>query len=149
MKCPHCTVSFHDKEQTQHIGTDVDGLWFVGCCTCSACGRIVVRLINRYSNDVEIASYLVRPKTAGRPPISPDVPNKYAEDYNEACLVLADSPKASAALSRRCLQLLLRDESKVKPQDLYSEIQEILDRDNLPSHIAESIDAVRNIGNFA
>jgi len=59
------------------------------------------------------------------------------------------SAKASAALSRRCLQLLLRDEVKVKRQDLSKEIQELLDRGTLPSHIADSLDAVRSIGNFA
>lgn len=84
-----------------------------------------------------------------RPGAPVEVPKEFAEDYHEACLVLADSPKASAALSRRCLQHLLREVSKVKPSDLYSEIQEVLDSGKLPSHIAESIDAVRNVGNFA
>ncbi|MBE0540820.1 MAG: DUF4145 domain-containing protein [Verrucomicrobia bacterium] len=97
----------------------------------------------------ELQSYLVRPKVAGRPPVPPDVPNKYADDYKEACLVIADSPKASAALSRRCLQHLLRSEAKVKHQDLFNEIQELINRGALPSHIAEGLDAVRNIGNFA
>jgi hypothetical protein len=64
-------------------------------------------------------------------------------------LVLADSPKASAALSRRCLQQLLREYAKVKPQDLYNEIQELLDRGTLPSDLAEALDHVRVIGNFA
>jgi len=63
--------------------------------------------------------------------------------------VLADSAKASAALSRRCLQLLLRNKANVKHQDLVKEIQELLDRGTLPSHIADSLDAVRHIGNFA
>ncbi|HWY51658.1 MAG TPA: DUF4145 domain-containing protein [Chthoniobacterales bacterium] len=105
----------------------------------------------RNSNDLgtELTSRLVRPKVAGRAPLPTDVPKKYREDYDEACLVLPDSAKASAALSRRCLQLILRDEAKVKPQDLSKEIQELLDRGSLPSHIAESLDAIRNIGNFA
>jgi len=77
------------------------------------------------------------------------VPNSYADDYREACLVIADSPKASAALSRRCLQHLLRGEAKVKHQNLFNEIDEIIKRGTLPSHIAEGLDAVRNIGNFA
>ena len=47
------------------------------------------------------------------------------------------------------MQLVLRDEAKVKAQDLSKEIQELLDRGTLPLHIAESLDAVRNIGNFA
>jgi len=43
----------------------------------------------------------------------------------------------------------LGDEAQVKHQDLYAEIQELLDRNTLPSHIADSLDAVRVIGNFA
>jgi hypothetical protein len=37
----------------------------------------------------------------------------------------------------------------VKHGDLSSEIQQVLDIGKLPTHLAESIDAVRNIGNFA
>jgi len=44
---------------------------------------------------------------------------------------------------------LLRGEAHVKHADLAREIQEVLDSGKLPSHIAESIDIVRNIGNFA
>jgi hypothetical protein len=44
---------------------------------------------------------------------------------------------------------LLRAEAKVKHQDLFNEIQEVINRNTLPSHIAEGLDAVRNIGNFA
>ena len=149
MKCPHCTIAFHDKEQGQHIEADEEGQWYAGVCRCSSCQKLVVRLYSCNEYGTEITSYLVRPKVAARGPVSVDVPAKYAEDYREACLVFADSAKASAALSRRCLQLVLRDEAKVKPQDLSKEIQELLDRATLPSHIAESLDAVRNIGNFA
>jgi hypothetical protein len=72
-----------------------------------------------------------------------------ADDYREACLVLADSPKASAALSRRCLQNLLREAAKVRPGNLAEEIQQVIDSGKLPSSLAESVDAIRNIGNFA
>jgi hypothetical protein len=63
--------------------------------------------------------------------------------------VFSDSPKASAALSRRCLQALLRAAAGVKPGDLAKEIQQVLDSGTLPSHLSTIIDAVRNIGNFA
>jgi Domain of unknown function (DUF4145) len=155
MKCPHCTVDFHDNEQLVNLQNDNEGHWAIGLRRCSACNRLVLRLINGNWNasnqrfNAITGSRLVNPKTSGRAPISADVPQKYAEDYKEACLVLADSAKASAALSRRCLQLLLRDEAKVKHQDLFTEIQELLDRRTLPSHIADSLDAVRVIGNFA
>jgi hypothetical protein len=92
---------------------------------------------------------IFRPKVSGRAPIPPEVPENLAKDYIESCLVLADSPKASAALSRRCLQSLLRDYATVKPSDLSKEIDEVRAKGVLPSHLSESIDAVRNIGNFA
>jgi len=63
--------------------------------------------------------------------------------------VLADSSKAAAALGRRCLQNLLRDHVKLKPGNLSEEIQQVLDSGKLPSGLHESIDAIRNIGNFA
>jgi hypothetical protein len=61
--------------------------------------------------------------------------------------VLSDSPKASAALSRRCLQHLLRDKAGVKHGNLNKEIEEAMK--SLPSHLAGAIDSVRIIGNFA
>ena len=62
-------------------------------------------------------------------------------------MVLPLSQNASAALARRCLQAVLRDGGKVKPRDLSKEIDEALP--NLPTYLAENLDAVRNIGNFA
>ncbi len=79
----------------------------------------------------------------------PEVPVNLAKDYLEACLVLPLSPKASAALSRRCIQNLLREVAKVKHSDLSKEIQEVIDSEKLTSQLVESLDAVRLIGNFA
>jgi hypothetical protein len=89
------------------------------------------------------------PKAPSRAPLSPDVPREFADDYLEACLVLADSAKASAALSRRCLQHLLREKARVKHANLDNEIQQVLDSGKLPSHLASALDAVRVLGNFA
>jgi hypothetical protein len=62
---------------------------------------------------------------------------------------LHDSPKASAALSRRCLQHIIREKAKITRKDLAQEIQALIDSATLPSYLAESVDAVRNLGNFA
>jgi len=43
--------------------------------------------------------------------------------------------------------MVLRDVAKVKPSDLSKEIDEVLPK--LPSHLAEAIDAIRNVGNMA
>jgi hypothetical protein len=91
----------------------------------------------------------IYPHASLRPPCAKEVPSDLAEDYNQASLILNDSPKASAALSRRCLQNLLRQYANVKPQELSKEIQEILDQKRLSTPILQSLDAVRNIGNFA
>jgi hypothetical protein len=95
------------------------------------------------------SSRLIRPKIANRTPVPQEVPNEFSRDYIESCLVFTDSPKASAALSRRCLQHILREKAGVKKDDLANEIQQVIDSKQLPSHLAESLDAIRNIGAFA
>lgn len=92
---------------------------------------------------------MVYPKGYSRSTLPPAVFDPYASDYKEACLTLSDSPKASAALSRQCLQSILRDKAGVKHSNLDSEITEVLKSKQLPSYLAEGIDAVRVIGNFA
>jgi hypothetical protein len=108
---------------------------------------------NKYAQPIGVRSVsdrrMFHPRGASRQPVPSEVPTDIAEDYREACLVLADSPKASAALSRRCLQHLLRTVAAVKPASLATEIQEVLDSGRLPTHLAENIDAIRNVGNFS
>ncbi len=157
MKCPHCLISFHATPEERPIGQDLDGSWALILDTCPECERFIFTLASGVGvliqgrtvlNPIN-AQYLVRPKTMSRTPPSKDVPPEIAADYIESCLVLADSPKASAALSRRCLQLLLRGHASVTPGNLFDEIQQVIDSNQLPSHLVESIDAIRNIGNFA
>jgi hypothetical protein len=77
------------------------------------------------------------------------MPEAYANDYREACLVLRTSAKASAALSRRVLQGLLRDALGVAPSNLNSEIDEVIKRDLAPVELAKDLHAVRKLGNWA
>ena len=77
-----------------------------------------------------------------------DVPEGLAQDYNEACLILSDSPKASATLSRRCLQAILIDNGYTQ-RDLSKAIAQIISENKLPQQIADDLDYVRIIGNFA
>ena len=93
--------------------------------------------------------YQVWPKGIARAPLPKEVPDTHAGDYREACNVLADSPKASAALSRRCLQRILREVAKVKHSDLSNEIDEVLASKMLPADLAGAIDTIRAVGNFA
>jgi hypothetical protein len=75
------------------------------------------------------------------------VPTPVIDDYNEACLIAELSPKASATLSRRCLQGMIRDCWDVRGlRTLKDEIDAIEDR--LDPLTWRAIDGVRSIGNI-
>jgi len=165
MKCPHCLVEFHDEQEIIYLETDSEGQWAIEKYNCPNpnCKKMVLFLINGQlqhtrkwfitvgANGQENLKKreLIRPRGSSRPPVPSEVAKELAVDYTEACIVLPDSSKASAALSRRCLQHLLRSMANIKKGDLANEIQQVLDSKQLPSYLAESIDSIRNIGNFA
>ena len=74
------------------------------------------------------------------------VPQAIKEDYKEACAIVDLSPKASATLSRRCLQGMIRDCWKVEKDNLFQEINAI--KDKVTPKTWETLDAVRTIGNI-
>ena len=93
-----------------------------------------------------LAKWQLRPESSAKP--QPDyIPPQLVEDYNEACRIRDLSPKASATLSRRCLQGMIRDFWNVKgKRNLHQEIEAIkgeVDRD-----MWEAIEAVRSVGNI-
>ena len=116
MQCGHCSADYHPQTMTHLIGKDAEWVWLIRWELCPRCKKFNIRLVDGYSHPgdpnkmiQEHGSRVIHPKGGlSRIPTAPEVPKGLAEDYNEACLVLADSAKASAALSRRCLQTLLR-----------------------------------------
>jgi len=74
------------------------------------------------------------------------VPKAIIDDYEEACLIRDLSPKASATLSRRCLQGIIRDFHGVKKGRLVDEISAI--QEKVDPITWQAIDAVRSIGNI-
>lgn len=150
MKCPHCLENFFDEWGEYEVEKDADAYWKIMYCNCPSCKKIVIKLVKKNFNSIYWEfSQLIRPKSISRISLSPDIPKNFSVDYEEACLVLGDSAKASAALSRRCLQYLLREKAKTKKKDLSDQIQEVIDTRSLPSWLSENLDAIRNIGNFA
>ena len=159
MQCPHCLQHFHESWAYQHLAEDSDGVWGIGITVCAACKRSVItlgemlRMVPKSGASSLVPNpksfRLVYPKSISRAPIPSEVPVEFSTDYREACLVLPDSEKASAALSRRCLQHLMRENAGIKKDDLAREIQQVLDSKQLPTHVADDLDAIRNIGNFA
>lgn len=87
----------------------------------------------------------LRPAAAVK--IFPDyIPRAILDDYKEAALIRNLSPKASATLSRRCLQGMIRNFWNVKPGRLIDEINAI--KDEIDPATWQAIDAIRSIGNI-
>lgn len=164
MRCPHCGLGINFEEHDEysaiypHDEPDKHGLGYeLIHGHCPACEKLIVILkegkytrgangtsLTAISKEEVIYPKIVLPKT-----LEPEIPEKYRNDYLEAYAVLPISPKASAAISRRLLQHLLREEHKITKKSLDKEIEEFIHRGNIPSHISEAVDAVRNVGNFA
>jgi hypothetical protein len=172
VKCPHCNSGIYEgfTESQAVIAPQVNSrtgeflahqlVWNISHLRCPECHESIIFL--------KRIQYVQNPPQPGRPSppppapfsfmafpssysraIPPEVPNPYRQDFVEACKVLTDSPKASAALSRRCLQAILRDKAQTKSRDLADQIDEVIKSGKVPSHIEEGLHAVRQIGNFA
>lgn len=81
--------------------------------------------------------------------VEPEVPDNIKKEYSEAYSILQVSPRASAAMSRRLLQTILRDFFHITKKTLLEEIDEFLKISGIPSFLYKGIDAIRNVGNFA
>ncbi|MGJ4928164.1 DUF4145 domain-containing protein [Bradyrhizobium sp. HKCCYLS2038] len=167
MICPHCGIHFHDNWEAGIILRAGTGLaarnvtWFYRTAVCPGpdCGKVTVELGGRPASNAggpivagPIGWWTVFPSGANRGPVPKEVPSEIAQDYVEACNVLPISPKASAALSRRCLQHMLRTHGYTA-RDLAHEIDLLLAETDpvkaLPLRLRSTIDAIRGFGNFA
>lgn len=74
------------------------------------------------------------------------IPKSIREDYEEAYSIVSLSPKASATLSRRCLQGMIRDFWGISKSRLVDEINEL--QSLVPASQWKAIDSLRKIGNI-
>lgn len=134
MKCRHCLTTVNIKWNVVNLQQDIDSkqtrtTWRVRHGLCPACGRIIVDigLGSIDSGSVQTIVAMAYPTGLAREPLSAEVPDAFASDYREAVAVFPASSKASAALSRRCLQHIIREKAGIKRRDLAQEIEELLD----------------------
>ena len=126
------------------------GLWLY-TSGCPACGKPLLYFKTESYDGVEPKSKeeLLWPDSGNRSvplEVSTEAP-ELAADFLEAVTVIAKSKKASAALSRRCLEFILTKKAGVTKRNLTDQIDEVLP--NLPFELASNVDAIRQIGNFA
>lgn len=74
------------------------------------------------------------------------IPEAIRQDYEESCAIAKLSPKASATLSRRCLQGMIRDFWNIKESNLAKAIEQL--EGKIPATQWKVIDGVRRIGNI-
>jgi hypothetical protein len=164
MKCPHCRIHFHDnwnegsfiRGNGDFVSTqfnEVRGYWQYMTAICPGCKDVTIIVAPLTAQNVALKKWRqIYPVGASRGPVPPEVPVQIASDYVEACNVLPISAKASAAISRRCLQNMLHA-AGYKAKDLAKEIDLLLDEPNpkraLPHRLRETVDAIRNFGNFS
>ncbi len=164
MKCPHCNIAIHQQFSVPAVisnpaVTDVDNKplapalnWTIYHQRCPECHQSIILLestsIIGPTARQTTPRFTAYPRSATRP-IAKEVPEPYRQDFSEACKVLADSAKASAALSRRCLQAILKDKLGATKTNLFDQIEEVTATSKLPSHIDSGLHAVRQIGNIA
>lgn len=153
MKCPHCSISIHitwSQHQLYFHNTVLSRLYRTA--HCPACRDIIVEYGRRNGDAGGVDWRLIEPSSAARGPVPPEVPAIIANDYIEACNVLPISPKASAALSRRCLQAILRAHG-YKAKDLAREVDLLLAETDstkaIPQALRTVVDGIRNFGNFS
>lgn len=149
MNCYRCRKPFHPDWTHRGLDKDSEGDWCVKFVRCPQCKDLCFNL-ERVTAAGEEEPVMLYPRPRFGSPVQAEVPDDFAEDYSEACVILGDSPKASAALSRRCLQKLIHDKAGINVDGhLLREIEKLLASGSLPSSIAETVDTVRRIGNFA
>lgn len=155
--CPYCGkgVCFNELQQNKFISyPEEETSYQIIGSRCPLCKRVIVirqksiheTIPNQGSRHRLIDDLLLLPRVIKRP-IPKGVPPEIAKDYKEACEVLTLSPRASAALSRRCLQHIIHEAAGIKKNNLYEEIESV--KSHLPPYLQTLIDLVRKLGNIA
>lgn len=160
MKCPHCSNKIgleidHESSWTYSDEDIIGDGYGLSYGHCPACEKIIVIFLegtHQYSGTThffeETAEEIIYPKYIART-VEAEVPDRFKQDFLEACAVLPVSSKASAALSRRILQDVFREELGIKKPNLAQEIDEFIKKKDIPTYLGDAVDAIRNIGNFA
>jgi hypothetical protein len=169
-KCPWCGLTVHmkylDKAHVAYDRVDAGAVrsWQFIARECPACGEIHLTYSRQWrpsQRDIEQGERgrdetgLAWPHASARGRPSQDVPARYVQDYVEACAVLPLSPKSSAALARRILQMLLRDadcgnaEANVRSGRLVDEIRYVVEHGGLPAMLRQNLHSIRLGGNLA
>jgi hypothetical protein len=168
-KCPYCghaqvlSESRVDEEWTEQAVKGWEGgtptvLVRSIVCANKKCRKLTLMAglgrVGDRGGSIPLKSWTLLPPSSAKP--QPDyIPQAIREDYDEACAIRDLSPKASATITRRCLQGMIRDFCGISKRRLIDEIDEL--RTSVAGGRAplgvqpdtvDAIDDVRKIGNI-
>lgn len=153
MICPHCGIGTSPTLIPHQLGWDDEFLLVAASGNCTECKHMIVmgRLVLHPNTTESFISseFILYPPGPHPRRIPEEVTGDYAQDFREASIVLQFSPKASAALSRRLVQHVIREKAGIRKGNLNDEIDELIAQDKLPADLANDLDMIRRVGNFA
>lgn len=124
---------------------EIDNAVAVEFAVCPACDKTSIKILG-IGKEVRGIKQDFHPSSNAKQ--FPDyVPEAIRQDYEEACKIVNLSPKASATLSRRCLQGMIRDYWSISgKKNLYQEINSI--EDKVDPQVLKVLSGVRELGNI-
>lgn len=111
---------------------------------CPNCGEHTIFASGK-GTSIKDVNVIVRPRSMAKQ-FPNYIPTQIKEDYEEACSILFLSPKASATLSRRCLQGMIHDYWGITKSRLIDEISAL--QDKIQPDLWKAIDGLRQLGNI-
>lgn len=157
-QCPYCSMVMPETTDTvtsqttsfeSFNGYTSDYSYTPSCIEitfykCPNCGKYTVRAQGLCADVEGINMQLLPISNANQYPDY--IPKAIRNDYEEACSIVNLSPKASATLSRRCIQGMIHDYWGIKLKNLNQEITAL--KDKISPDLWSCIDALRQLGNI-
>jgi Domain of unknown function (DUF4145) len=145
VNCPYCST--YVASIIDHY-VKRDGWKFDLIGHCPSCNNSIFAQ-GEYLEDSDESKLLSVYPNLPNTSISSDIPEKFSKDYKEALMLKRVSPQASAALCRRILQNVIREEYNIQENRLVDEIKKFISQSQIPQTLVNSVDAIREVGNFA
>ena len=158
ISCPACNSYFQflGDEGEHYVETGYEPFRYLGRSECPRCQSLVVFFFvdQEFAEEPTLemprsTHVIIYPADTYQLKAPDEVPPSLAKDYEEAASVLSRSPRASAALSRYCIQRILREKAEISPGDLMAEIQEAAQDPTMPSQLVDALHTIRKEGNLA
>ena len=119
------------------VSINTNKLHRVYATTCDHCGKFALWVNGRQ----------LFPSSSSAPLPSPDLPKDLSDDYEEARMILADSPRGAAALLRLVVQKLCKELGE-SGENINEDISKMVAK-GLSQDVVDVMDSVRVIGNNA